>query len=41
MCPAGTYFGKAFDNNGALLTNGLFSTGVIPTQDLNAVSCKP
>jgi hypothetical protein len=38
MCPAGTYFGKAYNNAGALLTNGLFSTGVIPTQDLNSVA---
>jgi Carboxypeptidase regulatory-like domain len=38
MCPAGTYFGKAYDNNGTLLTNGLFSTGVIPSQDLNSVA---
>jgi len=37
-CAAGTYFGKAFDNNGALITSGLFSTGVIPTQDLNSVA---
>jgi hypothetical protein len=40
MCQAGTYFGKAYDNNGNLLTNGLFSTGVIPTQDLNAIATK-
>ena len=38
MCPAGTYYGQAFDNNGTLLTNGLFSTGVIPTQDLNSTA---
>jgi hypothetical protein len=38
MCPAGTYYGKAFDNSGALLTNGLFSTGAIPTQNFNAIS---
>jgi hypothetical protein len=38
MCPAGTFYGKAYDNTGALITNGLFSTGVIPTQDLNAVA---
>jgi hypothetical protein len=38
MCPAGTYFGKAYDNSGALLTNGLFSTGVIPTQDLSTIN---
>jgi hypothetical protein len=38
MCPAGTYYGKAYDNSGALLTNGLFSTGVIPTQDLSTIN---
>jgi hypothetical protein len=38
MCPAGTYFGQAFNNNGTKITNGLFSTGVIPTQDLNATA---
>ncbi|HEY6991258.1 MAG TPA: carboxypeptidase-like regulatory domain-containing protein, partial [Bryobacteraceae bacterium] len=38
MCPAGTYFGKAYDNSGALLTNGLFSTGVIPTQNLDPIA---
>jgi hypothetical protein len=38
MCPAGTYFGKAYNNAGTLLTNGLFSTGVIPTQDLNTIA---
>jgi hypothetical protein len=37
-CPAGTYFGKAYDNNGVLITNGLFSTGVIPTQNFNSVA---
>ena len=40
MCPAGTYYGKAYDNSGALLTNGLFSTGVIPTQNFNSISQK-
>jgi len=40
MCPAGTYFGKAFDNNGVLLTNGLFSTGVIPTGNFNPIATK-
>lgn len=38
MCPAGTYFGKAYDNSGTLLTNGLFSTGVMPSQDLNSLA---
>jgi carboxypeptidase family protein len=37
-CAAGTYFGKAYDNNGILLTNGLFSTGVIPAQNLNSIA---
>jgi hypothetical protein len=38
MCPAGTYFGKAYNNSGTLISNGLFSTGVIPTQDLNSIA---
>jgi hypothetical protein len=38
MCPAGTFFGQAYNNNGTLITNGLFSTGVIPTQDLNSIA---
>src|ERR1700722_19900139 len=39
MCPAGTFYGQAFDNNGTALPNhGLFSTGVIPTQDINSIS---
>jgi hypothetical protein len=38
MCAAGTFYGKAYDNSGALLTNGLFSTGVIPTQNLNSIA---
>ena len=37
-CLAGTFYGKAYDNNGNLLTNGLFSTGVIPSQDLNSIA---
>lgn len=37
MCPAGAYYGKAIDNSGTLLTNGLFSTGVIPSQNLNSL----
>jgi len=37
-CPAGTYYGKAYDNSGTLLTNGLFSSGVIPSQDLNTLA---
>jgi hypothetical protein len=40
MCPAGTYYGKAFDNSGALITNGLFSTGVIPTQNFSSIATK-
>jgi hypothetical protein len=40
MCAAGTYFGKAYNNAGTLITNGLFSTGVIPSQDLNAIALK-
>jgi len=38
MCAAGTPFGNTYDNNGALVTHGLFSTGVIPGQDLNSVA---
>src|SRR5215472_15467393 len=38
MCPAGTYYGKAYDNSGTLLSNGLFSTGVIPSQNLNTLA---
>jgi hypothetical protein len=46
MCPAGTYYGQAYNNSGVLLpsyagstsTNGLFSTGVIPSQDLNSIA---
>jgi len=40
MCPAGTFYGKTYDNNGNVVTNGLFSTGIIPTQDFNALSLK-
>lgn len=40
MCAAGTFFGKAYNNSGTLITNGLFSTGVIPSQDLNALALK-
>lgn len=39
-CPAGTFYGKAYDPTGALITNGLFSTGMIPTQDFNPLSAK-
>ena len=38
MCPAGTYFGKAYNNSGTLISNGLFSTGAIPSQDLNSIA---
>ena len=40
MCPAGTYYGQAFNNTGGLITNGLFSTGVIPTVDFSSISTK-
>jgi Carboxypeptidase regulatory-like domain len=40
MCPAGTYYGMYYSAANALLGNGLFSTGVIPTQDLNSLSLK-
>ena len=32
--------GQFYDQNNVLLTNGLFSTGVIPTQDFNPLSVK-
>ena len=38
MCPAGTRYGITYDATGAIISNGLFSTGVIPTQDFNATS---
>ena len=39
MCPAGTFYGQAFDNSGTpLASHGLFSTGVIPTQDFNSIA---
>ncbi|HXX18674.1 MAG TPA: carboxypeptidase-like regulatory domain-containing protein [Candidatus Acidoferrum sp.] len=38
MCPAGTFYGKAYAPNGTVITNGLFSTGMIPTQDYNSLS---
>jgi len=40
MCPAGTSYGKYYNANNGLLGNGLFSTGVIPSQNLNALSLK-
>jgi len=39
-CPAGTFYGKAYTPAGALITNGLFSTGIIPTEDFNPLSAK-
>lgn len=39
MCPAGTFYGKNY-NGATLVDNGLFSTGVIPTQDLNPLALK-
>ena len=40
MCPAGTSYGTAYGgaNQTTVLTNGLFSTGVVPTQDLNSIA---
>jgi hypothetical protein len=38
MCAAGTPYGITYDNNGAIVTHGLFSTGVIPSQDLNSIA---
>jgi hypothetical protein len=42
MCAAGTPYGTKFGgpNQTTVLTNGLFSTGVIPTVDFNALSLK-
>jgi hypothetical protein len=37
-CPAGTYYGQAIDNSGTLISNGLFSTGVVPSQNLNSIA---
>ena len=40
-CPAGTFYGKAYDQTtGTLLTNGLFSTGIIPTQNFNPLAAQ-
>ncbi len=41
-CVAGTPFGTTFGgaNQTTVLTNGLFSTGVIPTQDFDAIATK-
>lgn len=38
MCPAGTRYGITYDATGAIINKGLFSTGMIPTQDFNATS---
>lgn len=38
MCPAGTYYGDVFAPDGSIITHGLFSTGMIPTQDFGALS---
>jgi hypothetical protein len=37
-CPAGTRYGKTYDAAGNIISPGLFSTGVIPTQDFNATA---
>lgn len=39
-CAAGTPYGQFFDATNTLVSNGLFSTGVIPSSDLNALSLK-
>ena len=39
-CAAGTFYGKAYTATGALITNGLFSTGVVPTQDFNPLAAQ-
>jgi Carboxypeptidase regulatory-like domain len=38
MCAAGTPYGITYDNSGNIVTNGLFSTGVIPSQDLSSIA---
>ncbi len=38
MCPAGTRYGITYDAAGNIISNGLFSTGVIPTQNFNPLS---
>lgn len=42
MCPAGTPYGIQYGgtNQTTVLTNGLFSTGKIPTQDFNSIAMK-
>lgn len=42
MCPAGTPYGITYGgtNETTVLTNGLFSTGIIPTQNLNPLAVK-
>jgi hypothetical protein len=40
ICPAGTSYGMFYDANNNLLGNGLFSTGVVPSQNLSALSLK-
>ncbi len=39
-CPAGTPFGMFYNASNVLLGNGLFSSGMIPTQDFNPLSLK-
>ena len=38
MCPAGTRYGTTYSATGAVISNGLFSTGMIPTGDFNATA---
>src|SRR5947207_15987631 len=38
MCPAGTRYGITYDATGAVISNGLFSTGMVPTGDFNATA---
>jgi hypothetical protein len=40
MCPAGTSYGMNYTLGNVLVNNGLFSTGVIPSQNLNPLSLK-
>ena len=38
QCPKGTTYGNVFDQTGALVQKGLWSTGSVPTADFNSVA---
>jgi hypothetical protein len=40
MCPAGTPYGKTYNSAGAVIAQGLFSTGAVPTQLFNSLATK-